>query len=221
MNWSEINGKLDVFLGREAEEGGKEFKNEQLRVESWNWAQRLFVSHTPRQRQVTLSIESDNRSALLPADFYAAMGIYDSDYERWWRPVKFGPGDIRYSDDEVLQFWTWDTKLLLESTASDNLTLYYWAYYPDVEYEMQGTQVRVSQGVVYTPKWAELPLMHLTVSNVLQPMELFASNINEYKIRVESGNPEHNPRAQSALFHLNLYEALISRFPKTFTGRND
>ena len=219
--WSDINVKLDTFLGREAEEGGKEFKNEKLRVESWNWAQQMFVAHTPRQRQVTLSVESDGRSALLPADFYAADGIYDSDYEQFWRPVRYHSGDIRYLNDDVLQFWTWENKVILESEVSTNLTLYYWAYYPDIEYSMQGSQVTTSQGVVYTPGWAELPLIHLTVANVLQPMELFASNINQYKIRVESGNPEHNPRAQSALYHLNWYETLTNKFPRANTGRAD
>jgi hypothetical protein len=224
MMWSDVNTKLNYFLGRDSEAGGKQLKKQEMRIESWNWVQDVFVHHTPRQRSITLTIESGGRTANLPEDLYVVDRIYDSSNEKFWRPTNFYPGDIRYTDDDVLQFWIWDNTLTLESqlaTTSTDLTLYYWAYYPKVEYSLDGTTVLVEQGVIYTPRWAELALIHLTAASVFMPLEIEASDLNQWKIKVESGNPLQNPRAQSALYHLQWYDLLTAKFPKSPLGRAD
>jgi len=210
--WDSVNDKLDLFLGKSWEADGTNLKSLPLRIEAWNWAQRVFVHHTPLQQYATLSFLAGGRSALLPEDYYAIDGIYDSTEERWWKPMRRRPGDIRYVDDEVLEYWVWADKIILENeytVGATDLTLYYWAYYPDVTYNVE----TVGEDVLMTPRWAELALAHLTTANIMQPMEVFASDINQYKIRIESGNPEHNPRAQSALYHLNWYNMLLSLHP--------
>lgn len=209
--WSQINSKIDLFAG---ETSDSPLFPEALRIEAWNWAQDLFCVHTPRQREMTAVIDSGGRSIVLPEDFYAIEGIYDSDNEQWWWPMSRNPGDVRLMDDSMLEFWLWGDKLYLEKDiafGSDDLTLLYWAYWPAVTYTIDGTTVTVAQQYVNVPRWAELALMHLCISSCMVPEEIFSSDINQYKIRIESGDPLDNPRMQSAKWHLEMYETLTAK----------
>ena len=221
--WAKINGKLDQFLDdapryNAAGELTPPLFEEPLRIESWNWAQRVLVHHTPRARTMTLVLETGGREAVLPEDFYALQGLYDASNERWWRPVDWEPGNVRYADDDSERYWVFAGRLYLEDTVdvdSTDLTLYYWAYYPDVEYttDDDGKVDTYKQDRIHTPFWAEPALGHLTACNCEFPKEIFAADINQYKIRVDSGNPLQNPRQQSALHHLDMWNRLIGLFP--------
>lgn len=214
--WTEVNRKLDLFLDDAERTGASQVFPVSLRVEAWNWAQRTFCHHTPRQRSRTLEIDAGQRAGIVPADCFAIHGIYDSDRERWWWPVDLLPGDIQYTDDDVAEYWIWGNELFLDdeiSYSSTDLTLYYWAYWPDVEYSVSDSTLTYIQEQIYVPTWSELALVHLTTATVLMPMELFAADINEYKIRVDSGTPLHNPRAQSADFHLRWWHHILDMFP--------
>ncbi|MHC4542923.1 MAG: hypothetical protein ACYSYL_00150 [Planctomycetota bacterium] len=162
-------------------------------------------------------IDAGERSIILPDDFYAIEGLYDGEEERWWWPMRRRPGDKRFMDDEALEFWLWGNKMYLEANVTydtDRLTVLYWAYWPDVEYvENASGQVTVTQEHTYTPKWAELPLIHLTCSSCMVPMEIESSDLRNWGIRVETGDPLDNPRMQSAKWHLDMYERLLEKFP--------
>lgn len=223
--WTRVNAKLDWFLDDAARESAAgepiaPLFAEALRIECWNWAQRTLVHHTPRARSMTLVIETGEREAVLPDDFFAVQGIYDSDNERWWSPVAWKPGDIRYADDELETYWIFGGRLYLENEieyTSTDLTMYYWAHYPDVEYVLDDDRDvdYLTQETIHTPDWAELALVHLCTSSCMMPGEVFAADINEYKIRVDSGTPLHNPRKESALFHLDMWNRLMAMFPPT------
>jgi len=216
--WTRVDAKLDLFLDDAERTGASRTYPVALRVEAWNWAQRVLVHHTPRQRSMVLEIETGQRGGILPEDFYAMHGIYDSDREQWWHIIDtFKPGDIRYTDDDVPECWFWGDELFLEdeiSYGSTDLTLYYWAYWPEVEL----VDSLYEQEQIYVPRWAELALVHLTTATALMPMELFAADINEYKIRVDSGTPLHNPRAEAADFHLKWWHRLLDLFPPARSG---
>jgi len=222
--WTRVNGKLDLFLDdaprlNAAGELTPPLFEEPLRIESWNYAQRTLVHHTPRARTMTLQLESSGREAVLPDDYYTMQGIYDANNERWWRPVNWEPGNVRLSDDDSERYWTFAGRLYLEDTidvTSTDLTLYYWAHYPDVTYTLDdGAVDTYPQSIIYTPLWAEPALAHLTACFCEFPKEIFAADINQYKIRVDSGNPLQNPRQQSALHHLDMWNRLIGLFPPT------
>ena len=217
--WTEINRKIDWFAGDEEPEDPdiKRLFPEGLRIESWNWSQDVFAHHTPRQREMIAEIDTGNRSIILPSDFFAIEGLYDSSEEQWWWPMRRRPGDLRSPDDSVLEFWLWSDKLYLESDVTytgDNLTLLYWAYWPQVEYTESATgQITVTQQHVYVPRWAELALMHLTAASCMVPLEIESSDISQWRIRFESGDPLDNPRMQSSKWHLSQYERLLEKFP--------
>ena len=92
--WTGVNRKIDHFVGDF--EGDTELTfSEALRIEAWNWAQDILCAHTPRQREITAEIDTGQRAIILPSDFYAIEGLYDSDKERWWWPMRRRPGDRR------------------------------------------------------------------------------------------------------------------------------
>jgi hypothetical protein len=214
--WTEINRKIDHFAGDPDSDTGRTF-SEALRIEAWNWAQDQLCAHTPRQREETAEIDSDGRSIILPSDFLAVEGLYDYDEEQWWWPMRRRPGDRRLEDDDVLEFWFWGNKMYLESEITlntDRLRFLYWAYWPKIEYSesVSGT-VTVTQPTIYTPQWAELPLLHLVIFSTMVHLEVESSDLNQWRIRVESGDPLDNPRMASARWHLEMYERLVEKFP--------
>ncbi len=214
--WTKVDAKLDLFLNDPERTGGSQLFSVPLRIESWNWAQRMLCYHTPRKRRVVPKIDTGKRSIILPGDFYMVDSIYDSNREKWWRSMRRRPGDIRYTDEDLPEFWVWGNEMFLEdnvSYGSTDLTLYYWAYYPEVEYETVDNVTTVQGEQIHTPDWAELALVHLVTATCMMPGEVFAADINQYKIRIESGTPLHNPRAESAKYHLWWWNTIIDSFP--------
>lgn len=193
-----------------------------LRIDGWNWAQKVLVQHTPRQQLMTLEIDTDGRSAVLPDDYFDMYGIYDEDEEHWWRQMSVKPGDYRDPSSDIPEFWIWNDKMILErelSHGDDHLTLYYWAYYPGIEYSI-GTDddgdddpedITYEQDTVYTPRWADPAMIHLCIAYCWQPGSVQASDINEWKIMMDSGTPMHNPRAAAAWDHYRWWNELMSK----------
>lgn len=215
-HWTRINAQMDHWFGDPLTDTGRSY-GEALRIEAWNWAQDVFCAHTPRQRQVIAEIDAGQRNIILPDDFLAIEGLYDAEEEQWWWPMRNRPGGIRYPDDDALEFWLWDNRMYLEAEISydtGRLTMLYWAYWPDVEYtENASGQITVIQPHIYTPKWAQLALMHLALSSCMIPGEVEAADLRNWGIKVESGDPLDNPRMQSARWHLEIYERLLEKFP--------
>jgi hypothetical protein len=195
-----------------------------LRIDAWNWAQKVLVHHTPREQTATLTINSDGRSADLPSDFFDVHAMYDSDEEEWWQSMSIKPGGYRDdTDPDTSEYWTWGDTLYLErelGTDDDHLTLYYWAYYPEIEYTVglsdDGTEenkedITYSQSTVYTPRWSDTAMIHLCIAYCWQPGSIQASDINEWRIMVDAGTPMHNPRAAAAWDHYRWWNDLMAK----------
>jgi hypothetical protein len=188
------------------------------RVDSWNWAQRFLAWHTPRERETEVTIGSDLRSGLLPDDFLGVYGILDRGTNAWMgkqpRPVG---GGVHYEEDSQSNYWVWGSTLMFgqdfTATSTDAL-LYYWAYWPEIEYELTDavaeTYTVVSDEII-VPPWAILPLCHLTAATLLQPGALEAARARQWNIMVDSGTPVHNVRAQQAREHLWWWNQLMGQ----------
>ncbi len=212
---SSLQTKLDYFLDDAYVEGQARRFSLPIRLYAWNWAQKYFVNHTPRQQSFNISFYSGGRSASLPTDFLAVKGVYDSDEEYWWQEMAIEPGDRRRIDSDVPYYWIWESDMHLERDVgadSTNLALYYWAYYPDIDFSIGDTDedITYTQEDIYTPDWAELAMCHLTTAICWHPGYVLASDINEWKISIDSGTPMHNPRQAAARENLWWYHDLIA-----------
>ncbi len=213
--FADIQVKLDRFLGDglPAEEGQERTFPLPLRVDAWNWAQKYFANHTPREREAVLEIGEGGRQASLPDDFLAVRGVYDQQEGHWWYELPIRAGDFRPADSDAPEYWIWSSSMHLErDVGSEDLTLYYWAYYPEIEFIVgeDNEDITYEQGDVYTPHWAELPLCYLTTAIAWHPGIVLASDINQWRIKVDSGTPMHNPREAAAREALWWYNRLLS-----------
>lgn len=218
--WEELDLTLDRFLDDELDEEDVEsvkIYSVPHRVDAWNWSQRILALHTPRQREATVTAKTGERSAVLPPDFLAVWRIHDSDREKWLRQMGSPQtGSVRFTDDELPQYWVWGGELYLERTVeigSDDLKLYYWAYWPEIEYKFSEDDYIILANKVLVPPWSILALCHLTAATLLQPGALQAARIRTWNITVDSGRPIDNSRAQQAREHLWWWHTLIKDVP--------
>jgi hypothetical protein len=213
--WEELDDRLDYFLSDfDADEDGNYIYAQPMRIASWNWAQRFVALHTPRSRETGLAVETGLRSAILPSDFLAVYRIYDAGTARWMRPMRRPqPGVVRSDSAELSQYWVWGGVLHFERTVNlgdTDITLYYWSYWPEVEYEVVNDEVEMTHNEVLLPPWAILPCAHLTAANLLVPGAIQAARIRNWNIRIDSGVPTDNIRATQAREHLFWYEKLMA-----------
>lgn len=217
--FSSLQVKLDYFLDDAYSAGQARRFSLPVRLMAWNWAQKYFVNHTPREQSTTLTIGSGGRQASLPDDFLAIVGLYDSGDEYWWRGMEIKPGEFRHTDSDIPEYWKWGSTLYLERdmTGSTDLTLYYYAYYPEITYTVGATDEDITylSETIYTPGWAELALCHLTTAICWHPGAVLASDINEWKISVDAGSPLHNPREAAAREALWWYNTLLATVTPT------
>lgn len=223
--WQEVNHRLDIFLNDDPfkVEAGMEAAPtypDRQRLLAWHDAQRILAWHTPRQRKTTLVIDGDTRSAILPADLLDVYRIYDSVEQKWMLKNQYQKaGGIRYDDDDLDSFWIWGKTLWLDksvSVGSQDLTLYYWAYWPEMEYTLDESDgsVTILTNDILVPPWAILPLCHLTAASCMQPGSIQAAEIRNWNIKTDSGTPLHNVRATEAREHLWWWNTLIGSVPR-------
>lgn len=219
QTWTDLNQKLSYFLDDRPAEGSSYQFAEPLRIESWNWAQGVFCSHTLRERSVMLEILPGTRKAGLPKDFVYMGMIYDKngelapDYRNIYTQRRFVDGGLRMDNlNYNWSYWIWAEEINFDKPMSEQIgvSMDYFASWPDVSYvtSEDGT-IKLTQEEIYIPKWAELPLLHLTAATILQPGAIQAAMSNEFRIRIDSGTPLDNPRAQQAREHVWWYNTLI------------
>lgn len=204
--WDDIDTTLSLFL--DDTNAAEPIYVQAQRIFSWNWSLRFLAQHTPREKQEVIVVNTDERSAILPADFLGIKAIYDSAAALWLRAMRIAQGSVRFDDGDTQQFWIWGNKLHFErdvDIGGTDLLLYYWAYWPEI---VEVNDV-VEMGQVVIPSWAEMPLCHLTAANCLAPGAISAARIRNFNISVDSGRPTDNSRAVQAREHLFWWNQAI------------
>jgi hypothetical protein len=222
QTWDQLNTKLDLFLKDEPDPGADRVRiyTIPMRVAAWNWAQRfLAIAHTPRQLRAEVTADSDGRSVIVPADFLGVWRIYDEDQSRWMHhmPPPEG-GQVYYNSDEICQYWSWGSTITLDKTVSlsgSGLVLYYVAYWPEIAVELQSDEETYicTSGAIVLPPWTILPVLHLTAATLMMPGAIEAARTRQWNIRVDSGTPTDNVRAQQAREHLRWWNNLLALVP--------
>jgi len=217
ITWSEVDARLTRFLKdpENLDSEDEHLYDQALRIDAWNQAQRVLAQqHTPRQMSTTLSFES-TRIAILPEDFIEVWRIYDADEQRWLRPLDNPqPGAVRYDDNEDPVYWVWGNQLLLEKTVSltsTDLTMYYWGYWPEVEYELEADEsYTITEGTVTVPRWAVSALEHLASALILTPGSIESARVRTWNMKIDSGIPTNNALLEASKNHLWWWNSLLS-----------
>jgi hypothetical protein len=215
--WSAIQTDLRRLLNDEGSSNNA-FNIGDL-VWAWNAAQRHFTHHTPRQRiKESLVVESDNRTAILPEDFYEMGRLYDPINERWWEPMLWQPGGIYDNTSDTLAYAIWGHRLKLYDSVSANnsFELWYYAYWPDVTYNSDASSV--TEDKILIPVWAECAVLHLAGALSLNPGAVEAARQRNWNIKIDSGTPTDNCRATEAWELYKWYTVLIGAYPPLNRG---
>jgi hypothetical protein len=97
--------------------------------------------------------------------------------------------------------------ITINATATSNSVLHvtYYAYYEPPVADTDPVQV---------PRWAHAALVYLVAAHCMTSVSVASANINQWKVKQDSGNPEHNAfRAQQRWF-MELYERELARFAR-------
>jgi hypothetical protein len=216
MKFVQLNQTLNYFLDDNPKTGERDYQFPlPLRIDGWNFAQQTFGVHTLLEKTVDLTIPQGARAIPLPADF-AEMGIlYDTKNNQTYTRKELSEGVVRNdSNAQSYQYWTWGGQLVLDTDKAQTLKLYYFAYWPSVEFtvkEDKTTAITVDN--VLVPQWAVQPLLHLTAAYCLDPHAIRASLDRNYDIQIASGTPIMNSRAQQAREHAWWYDYLLGKHP--------
>lgn len=214
--WDDVNSIFTLMLddtpGTDAE------FSTLLRVTAWNWAQRHFAHHTPRQRIGSLVVLSDEKTARLPDDFYEMGRLYDPVNEQWWSQQQWQPGGSYDTTWEIRTYAVWGGVLrLYDEVSQDNdFDLWYYAYWPDVEYRADDDII--TEDKILVPKWAEGALLHLATAFCLQPKATQAAVTRQWNIKIDSGTPVQNSLESHARELMWWYNLLLGSYPPLDRG---
>lgn len=85
---------------------------------------------------------------------------------------------------------------------ADELIVDYFAHYPFNGGNSEDIAV---------PRWAEMPLAYLIGAHAMTSVGIRSANINQWKNKDDSGNPEHNAFRAQQKWLIDMYERGISR----------
>jgi hypothetical protein len=218
MKWADIAPQLSFFLDDNPATGEADYQFPlPLRIAGWNFAQNAFSSHTLRERTAIVTVT--NRVVTLPDDFNTLGLLLDTGNKHIYSRMSLQEGmtfnEAMMSD---YSYWMWSGKLFIENDRSSQLTMHYFADWPDVTFTVTNGVTTVVADDIYVPKWSLRPLFELVAAYCLEPNAIRAAMDRNYDIRIASGNPLMNSRQAQAREHAWWYDYLLSKIPPQARG---
>jgi hypothetical protein len=210
--WSELDAELVDMLGDAISSSAEE------RMRWFNRAQQHFAQwHTARMLDTDYAGDGVTQDFTLPSDYIQIYSVYSQDREMLLEPLDEIPGarwDTEAGSADTVRpqaYIIWPQGNLhvfhVPPTDSDGagLRVKYWAYWPDVTDD---------DDVILPPLWAHEALLTYAVARSYIPAMSDATFLNEFKTRVDSGNPVQNPMIQAHKRLLAHYEWLLKDFSR-------
>ena len=198
------------------------WSDEQL-LDYFSWAVDNFVHHTALAKTITFN---DSTVSIVPAtydmatatEFYLPDDVFEDvsisglvygtvEGERqYYDPLDRTIGISIYQDSGNF-YETYGSKLrILEPLGSGNtLTVRYFSYYPTVEND---------NDTIDLPRWAYVAVAHLMGYYALSPVAIGSANIDRWKDRTDSGNPETNALAEQQRQMQRVYNSILVNHPR-------
>jgi len=188
------------------------------------WALDTFCAHTALPKTYTL--DADSNALLdtpydlstetvfnLPDDMYEGVefegqiAIVKSGVLYHLDPRENTPGMHPYSYDATPTYHTFEdsTVILSEPIGVDGtLVIRYYAYFPKPVDDTDTLAI---------PRWAEQAIAFLTGSYALAQIAIQSANIDRWKEKSDSGQPEQNALKAMQEYMFQQYERAIARYP--------
>jgi hypothetical protein len=171
-----------------------------------NGALRMFANHTALQAVETVTATlADGYVVEVPEDCMQIHAVYVSSEGYYLH--NFGvPASM-----EGIGWIEWprgSLTIIGETAASITVSLLYYAYYPELEEDTD------DDDDIPIPNWAVWPIASLAAYYAHIPESVSRSNLAQWNIRIDSGDPEHNPLMKQARFLWDCYWAEIGKWPR-------
>jgi len=222
--WTDIVSSIEGLAGYTAN------LSEASLVSWFNKAQRHFAAtHTAALRTTTFTGDGSTRSFALPADYLQIYGVFQEDADGMLEPKDLRPGtewSLEDTDTSAASsvslvpnvprpfgYIEWPRgylDLFIAPASGSVVKVWYYGYWTEVVEDEEG----VDSSVIEPPLWAHeaLQLYTLAMSNI--PNFSDASVLNEYKTKVDSGSPLHNPLIQAHDALMKRYRDALASFPR-------
>jgi hypothetical protein len=173
-------------------------------------AHRAILPWVPKLQVAVLTAGSDGDTFNLPTDVYEMQAVQTiSDY-LFIPKATLAYGTAR-GNPNAQNDWIEapDGYLSLSTALSENaqINLYYFAFWGEPPLATSSTFP------IEVPKHAHNGMVYYAASHCLLTASLDAASIGQFKTRVDSGNPEHNPLKEMSTFYRRLFETEMKLMP--------
>lgn len=209
--WAELDSDFTEMLGSAITH------DSDLREKWINSAMLHFANeHTARTLTVTYNGDGTTRDFVLPADYIGIYSVYAEQEEMFYEPIPDIPGVAWDTEPDAglsvrpFSYQEWPVGTLHFTyappavTDSDAIIVRYfgrWLQFGDSDN-------------VLPPVWAHEAILSMAVAHAYIPSFSDLSFLNEFRTRVDSGNPMHNPIIQAYNAMVQRYEYLLSSRPR-------
>lgn len=145
----------------------------------------------------------------LPTDLYHIEGIYDLHLESYLEENILSPGLPTASESGNMYLEYPENHVSFLAELEDGGTLYYAAYWtmPELDADLLEVPAVALPGVAF-----------YATSYCLMPRAVSSANVGQYKMKIDSGNPEDNPLMSMANHYMKRFELEMSRISSRAKG---
>lgn len=221
MKWSTFRDVIRRSIL--ADTNALNWSNEQL-ADYIGWALDRFALHTALPKEIAFNAATEKSEGvfynmsvdttfIMPDDVFEDLTISGMIYvtdaygkRQYIDPINRTDG-VTPMNRNGQYFETWGDKLLFTQPvgASSSITVRYFAMYP---------MPRLDTDILNLPRWAYVAIAHLVGYYALTAPAIDSANIDRWKDRNDSGQPETNALAQQQRQMLSVYERLLENYPR-------
>jgi hypothetical protein len=153
---------------------------------------------------------SDGNNFGLPADVYEIQAVQLVSSGLFIPRATLSSGTARsnpYAENDWIETPSGALSLSLDLAEGDELRVYYLAYWSEPEDANDGSFV------IEVPRIAHMGMVYYAASHCMLTAAVSAASLGQYKTRVDSGNPEHNPLKEMSSFFRQLFYTEMKSMP--------
>ncbi len=164
-----------------------------------------------RQKRSVASLIGDSvtKTFALPGDLHAIDGMLDMETMAFVPQVQMRAGESFPANDRSWFLFPEGSVTFATAPSLKGITIYYGGLW---------TAPLLDMDVLETPAHADLAMIYYAAAYCVLPEGNASADIRQYGTRVDSGNPEHNPKAKMSLHFLKMFEIEAQRLPAVSRG---
>lgn len=166
-------------------------------------AQEAILPWVPKQAVYTMTSGSDGYLLQLPSNLYQIQAIRQVETGKFIQKATMAPLTVRTNDNQNFIDWidypSGYISLNYQVEEGTEFEVYYFAHWnlpndaSDIEFVME------------VPQYAHQGLVYYAGAHVLIPSAVNSATIRQFNLRVDSGDPEHNPLKVEADYLRSLF----------------